>query len=134
MQTLKNNNARLTAALQDSAANVEEWKTQVCAVAVAVAVVSWPAVCGMARCRGCCVCRCPVSHAQLATWKDECARLKKRATEAEAASRDAAEREASTRAAALVSVVGVYRTNMNLCCSFANICRILPQSRASAKG
>ena len=28
-QTLKNNNARLTAALQDSAANVEEWKTQV---------------------------------------------------------------------------------------------------------
>ncbi len=27
-QTLKSNNARLTAALQDSATNVEEWKTQ----------------------------------------------------------------------------------------------------------
>ena len=30
MQTLKNNNARLTTALQESAANVEEWKKEVC--------------------------------------------------------------------------------------------------------
>lgn len=28
LQTLKNNNARLTAALQESTANVEEWKKQ----------------------------------------------------------------------------------------------------------
>lgn len=28
LQTLRNNNARLTAALQESAANVEEWKKQ----------------------------------------------------------------------------------------------------------
>lgn len=31
LQTLKNNNARLTAALQESTANVEEWKKQLAA-------------------------------------------------------------------------------------------------------
>lgn len=31
LQTLKNNNARLTAALQESTTNVEEWKKQLAA-------------------------------------------------------------------------------------------------------
>ena len=31
LQTLKNNNARLTAALQESTANVDEWKRQLAA-------------------------------------------------------------------------------------------------------
>ena len=31
LQTLKNNNARLTAALQESTSNVEEWKRQLAA-------------------------------------------------------------------------------------------------------